>query len=209
MRQIFFIIALICFGINWSVAQKTIQKEFSSEGIKMLSIRDDAIFKITVHASEEKSIKLAVHISGEHSENVIVEENVTENTLSLKTDFSPFFLPEDDKLAAHKVMAVEVDLTIPQTISLEIKSKLAAVTAEGMIYELAVSIENGTCVLTNFTGNAHLKTTDGNIRVRATSTVSGQATSTHGTVENKLWGNGKFFVEAESINGDISLLQTE
>ncbi|MAB56108.1 MAG: hypothetical protein CL524_01025, partial [Aequorivita sp.] len=149
------------------------------------------------------------HISGEHSENVIVEENITENTLSLKTDFSPFFLPEDDKLAAHKVMAVEVDLTIPQTISLEIKSKLAAVTAEGRIYELAVSIENGACVLTNFMGNAHLKTTDGNIWVRATSTVSGQATSTHGTVENKLWGNGKFFVEAESINGDISLLQTE
>jgi len=209
MRQIFFIIALICFGINSSVAQKTIQKEFSSEGIKTLSIKDDAIFKITVHASEEKSIKLAVHISGEHSENVIVEENVTENTLSLKTDFSPFFLPEDDKLAAHKVMAVEVDLTIPQTISLEIKSKLAAVTAEGKIYELAVSIEDGTCVLTNFTGNAHLKTTDGNIRVRATSTVSGQATSTHGTVENKLGGKGKFLVEAESINGDISLLQTE
>lgn len=191
------------------MAQKNIQKEFSAEGIRTLSIVDDAIYKITIHSSPEKYIKLSMHISGEHSESVIVEEKISKNTLSLKTGFVPFFVLENDKLAAHKVMAVEVELIIPETISIEIKSELASVETLGPMSNLAVSLKNGSCVLNNFLGNAHLNTTDGNITVVAQKNVSGKALSKHGTVQNNLFSTGEFFVEAESINGNIILLQTK
>jgi putative adhesin len=209
MRQIFFIIAIVFLELKSSVAQKTIHKEFSSDGIKALSIVDDAIFKITIHSSEEKEIKLSVHISGEHSEDVIIEENLKNNKLSLKTGFSPFVFLEDDKLAAHKVLAVEIVLIVPNTISVEVKSKLASIFANGNFKALAVSLENSNCELRNFSGNAHLKTKDGNINVVAESGVSGIAISINGTVENMLPKRGKFTVQAESVNGNIRLLQTK
>lgn len=209
MHKTYYILIFIFFGSITAVAQKTIQKQYSSAEIVKLSIEDDAIFKITVRSSKEKYITLSVHISGENSENIIIAENLSKGKLSLKTEFSPFFKPKNDKLAAHKVIAVEVDLIIPQSVSLEIKSKLASVTTHGLISNLEVSIDKGNCILKDFLGNAHLKTTDGNIVVKALPSVSGKAITISGTAENNLKAGGKFFIEAESINGNISLQQTE
>lgn len=189
------------------MAQKTIQKEFSSGGIGMLSIQDDAIFKIEINSSEEKSIKMSLHISGEHAESIIVEEKITDGTLSLKTGFAPFFTLENDKLAAHKVMALEMKITLPKTMDVVIRSKLASVNANGTFKNFNISLENGNCVLNDFSGNAQLKTIAENITVHAQKNVKGKAISKNGMVENDLPKRGKFLVEAESINGSISLLQ--
>lgn len=204
-----FIIAFLFFGNLVCLAQKIIQKEFSSEEIHTLSIVDNVIYKITIYSSEEKNLKVLAHVSGEHSESIIIEEKISEETLELKTGLIPFIILENDKLAAHKVMAVEMEIVIPKTMSIEIKSVLASLETTGAIKNLAVSLENGSCVLNDFSGNAHLKTTTGNITVFAKSNVSGKAISTHGIVQNELSLNGKFFVEAESINGTIKLLQTK
>ncbi len=209
MRQIFFIIVILFLGNYCCLAQKTIQKEFDSEEIQNLSIADDGIFKITVQSSEETVIKVSAHISGEHFESIIIEEKIADGTLSLKTGFAPFFTLENDKLAAHKVMAIEVELTVPKKLAVEIKSKLASVIATGTFKSLSISLENGNCILNDFYENAQLKTIAGNISVLAQKNVSGKAISKNGTVENNLLNKGKFFVEAESINGNISLLQTK
>ena len=203
------IVSFFLLSIAVCKAQKVIEKEFSSEEIYKLSIVDDAIFKIEIQSSENSTIKISAHISGENSESIIIEEKIVDGILSLKTGFAPFFSLENDKLAAHKVMAIELKITVPSTISVEIKSKLASVFANGTYKNLAVSIENSNCDLQNFSGNAHLKTISGNITVIANNTVSGIAVSRNGIVKNELFKNGKFLVEAESINGSISLLQTK
>ncbi|MDC8000955.1 hypothetical protein POV26_07895 [Aequorivita todarodis] len=209
MFKTLFIIVFIFFGSYSIMAQKTIQKEFSSEGIKTLSIADDAIYKITIQSSEESILKISAHISGEHSESVIIEEKIADGILSLKTGFAPFFKMENDKLAAHKVMAIELKITVPEKMAVEIKSKLASVYTDGIYKNLTISLENGNCVLNDFLGNAQLKTIAGNITVQAQNNVSGKAISKNGTVENNFLNKGKFFVEAESINGNISFLQTK
>lgn len=203
------IVSFFLLSIAVCKAQKVIEKEFSSEEIYKLSIVDDAIFKIEIQSSENSTIKISANISGEKSESIIIEEKIVEGILSLKTGFAPFFSLENDKLAAHKVMAIELKITVPSTISIEIKSKLASVFANGTYKNLAVSIENSNCDLQNFSGNAHLKTISGNITVIANNTVSGIAVSKNGILKNELSKNGKFLVEAESINGSISLLQTK
>lgn len=209
MHKLIFIVIFLFFGNHYCGAQKIIQKEFYLEAIHKLSIIDDGIYKIEIQSSEESTIKIELHISGEHSESVIIEEKIIKGILSLKTGFAPFFKLKNDKLAAHKVMAIEMKLIIPETIFVEIKSKLASVEIKGKINALAVVLENGNCSLSNFLGNAHLKTKAGNITVHAQNNVSGIATSKSGTVENSLPKERKFQVEAESINGDIYLLQTE
>ncbi len=203
------IVFFLALGTTFCNAQKVIQKEFSSEEIQVLSIVDDAIFKISIQSSEESTINISAHISGEHSESVIIEEKISDGTLSFKTGFAPFFSLENDKLAAHKVMSIEFKITVPETIAVEIKSKLAAVNTNGTFKNLNISLENGSCILNAFSGNAQLKTIAGNITVYAENNVSGKVISKNGTVENRLYKQGKFLIEAESINGSISLLQTK
>ncbi len=197
------------FATTFCHAQKVIQKEFSSEGIQTLSIADDAIYKITLHSSEESSIKVSLHISGEHFETIIIEEKIFEETLSLKTGFLPFFTLENDKLAAHKLMGIEVEVTVPENLEVEIKSKLTSVIATGTFKNLNISLENGSCSLYEFLGNAHLKTRTGNITVQAQNEVAGKTISKKGTIVNKLSSQGRFLVFAESTNGNIWLLQTK
>lgn len=209
MHKILFIVVIIFFGSSCCVAQKIIEKEFSAEGLHTISIEDDSVFKIELTSSISESIKMTVYISGEHSEAIIIEEKLSKGNLSLKTGVMPYFAFENDKLAAHKVMAVEVVLHIPERISVEIKSKLASVETTGKIQNLAVFLQNGSCSVIDFLGNAHLKTDVGNINVSAKKNVSGKAISKNGTVENTLPKNGKFLVEAESINGNIYMLQTK
>ncbi len=209
MLKGFLVLAFLFLGSYCGFSQKIIQKEFSSEGFQTLTILDDSIFKIEIQSSSEKTINVTVHISGEYSESIIIEEKIAEGVLSLKTGFTPFFDLENDKLAAHKVLAIEMKITLPKEMAVEIKSKLASINTEGIFKNLDISIENGSCILTNFSGNAHLKTKGGNITVWAKNTVSGKAFSKNGTVENELPNHRKFFVEAESSSGNISLLQTE
>lgn len=209
MYKTFFIALFLLFGSYCCVAQKVIEKEFSVQGLRKLSIEDDSIFSIKIIASKRKSIIMKVHISGEHSEAIIIEGKRSEGKLSLKTAVMPYFIFEDDKLAAHKLMAIEVVVFIPETISVEIKSKLTSVETKGKIRNLAVSLQKGSCTITDFSGNAHLKTIDGNINVKANKEVSGKAISKNGTVEKTLSSRGKFLVEAESINGDIYMSQTK
>lgn len=203
------IVLLLFFGTVFCTAQKVIQKEIASDGIQILSIPDDVIYKITIQSSEESIVKISAHISGEHAESVVIDARIIEDTLSLKTGFTPFFDLENDKLAAHKVMAIEMEITLPKEMAVQIKSKLASVNTEGIFKNLDISLENGNCILTNFLGNAHLKTMGGNITVWAKKNVSGKAFSKNGTVENELPNQRKFLVEAESSSGNISLLQTE
>lgn len=203
------IVFLLVFGTAFCTAQKVIQKEIASEGIQTLSIADDIIYKITIQSSEASIVKISAQISGEHAESVVIETRIIEETLSLKTGFTPFFDLENDKLAAHKVMAIEMEIALPKEMAVEIKSKLASVNTDGIFKNLDISIENGNCNLTNFSGNAHIKTMGGNIAVWAKNTVSGEAISKNGTVGNELPKQRKFLVEAESSSGNISLLQTE
>ncbi|WP_026450960.1 hypothetical protein [Aequorivita capsosiphonis] len=208
MHKITFIIAFLFFGSYSAMAQKIIEKEFSAEGIHRLSIADDSIFSIKINSSKRESIKMKVHVSGEHAEAIIIEENRFQGKLALKTAVMPYFTFEKDKLAVHKVMAIEVEMYIPETISVEIKSKLASLETKGKIQNLSVSLQNGSCILTDFSGRARLKTITGNIELKAQKEVSGKAVSRNGTVVNTLFKEGKFLVEAESINGDIYMLQT-
>lgn len=209
MLRTLFIIAFIFFGSNICSAQKVLQKEFTAEGIETLVIQDDAVFKISVKTEKSNSIKVLVKIAGENSESVILEEKFQHGELDLSTGFTPFFEKINDKLAANKVLSIEMEIVVPPQISLRLKSKIASVIATGNYKNVEIGLDEGSCVLKDFSGNAILLTKLGNITVYAKDEVSGTGVSRHSEVKNTLPKKGKFHIEAESINGAISLLQME
>lgn len=202
-----FFVLFVAISIS-GIPQKKINKQWEAEGIEKIEFSSDQVYLIEIHAVKTSSLKLEVHIEGEHSENVMVSSSITNKTLSLSTQYRPFFQIPNDKLAAHKALSVEVKLIVPEGMEVKISSPLAGLIVRGTYKRLDVTLDQGYCEVKNFLGEALLYTKGGAIIVWAKEGVAGSATSQHGTILNELQKEGNYYIRAESVNGNISLLQT-
>jgi hypothetical protein len=187
-------------------SQKTIQKQWDQKAVDTVLIASDAVYNVRITSEETKTITLTTSVEGEIYESVVVEEVISGRTLQIDTGFSPFFSPKNDKLAAHKVLSVEMVLVIPNDVAVIIRSKNASVLAKGKMVFLETALERGHCILENFQGDARLFSIFGDIYVWAQTGVGGRASSEKGEVRNALKLQGDFFIEAESVNGSVSLV---
>ncbi|RMA65865.1 hypothetical protein [Ulvibacter antarcticus] len=209
MLKKFVFILLISAFASEGFAQKILEREWDAEGVEKLFLRCNSVYQISI--TSEKTDKILVHteVAGENYEQLLLATELKNDKLTIETSYAPFFKPENDKLAAHKIMAIEMRLVIPEGLQVSIESKLASVEVEGSYRFLSVALEEGNCELQNFKGDASLQTKKGDIIVFARTDVSGTGLSTNGTVENHLDFNGSLLIEAESIYGNIRLLQTK
>jgi len=208
LKHIVIVIGIILFTTEIT-AQKILQKEFSASGFETLALHSDDVFTVNISTKKTDKITIQTHVEGEYYENVVVNTSEKNRILTVTTGYSPFFEKENDKLAAHKVIAIDMEITIPETMKVEIQSKIASVTGKGTFKNMFVALENGTCLLKKFKGNATLYTKKGAIVVHAKPNVTGEAVSKKGTILNELPKAGIYKIIAESITGSITLLQTK
>jgi len=202
---IFFLIGVF----SNSFSQKIIEREFDATFILVIEISSDIVFNITITSEEINKIKIRTNIDGENFENVLLSIKENNGQLSIAPEYSPYFEAKNDKLAAHKVIAIEMALIVPENIEIIIKSSLASLKASGKYVSVKALLGTGNCMLENFSGDALIKTKQGFIKVYADKSVYGIANSKKGTIINQLKYKGKYSIEAESFEGDISLFLIE
>ena len=191
-------------------AQKDLSRTYLSEGIENILIDGNGVHSLSVIASEVEEISVQVHLEGETSEEIVIKEHLEGNQLELGFGSWPLAKTYNDKLSAHKIVSVVVTIVIPQQLFVSITSNTAAIFAEGTFQSLYVAIEDGNCVLKNFNGDANLTTNSGVILVSVQNkTTVAAASSIYGSIRNELEEKGVFTIYAESVHGDISLLQTQ
>ncbi len=188
--------------------QKTIEKGWEDIGIDKIEIISDQIFRIEAKSKDTRFINLRTEIEGENYENVVIDTAIKDKTLTITTGFTPYFNAANDKLAAHKVISIELYLEVPEGKELFVSSMLASFKAEGVFENIYTGLFRGNCELINYRGNAQLNTRHGNIEVYAQPSVKGLAKSQRGYIVLDLPITGNYLVEARSVNGDISLLKS-
>ncbi len=208
IRKIVFILVFSLIASD-SFAQKIIEKEFEAATISAIEIASEAIFNIIISSEKVDKIKIRTSVEGENFENIVLGVKKDNGILTLNPEFSPYFEAKNDKLAAHKVLAIEMELIVPENLEISIKSSLASVNVTGKFLSIIAFLGVGNCVLNEFSGDAKIMTNQGFINVFAYKTVFGIAFSKKGSVINELKNKGKFTVEAESFEGDISLFLIE
>jgi len=202
-------ILIFIFMMANGYAQKVIDKSWDTRGIERLEIISDDIFNIVINSSDTSSINVITKIEGEHYENVVLNISEENNTLKLSTGFTPYFKAMNDKLAAHKIISIEMELNISNKLIVFVRSSLTSLTTRGSFKDLQVELGNGNCVLNDFEGNAQLFTREGNITAIVQKTVKGRAKTKRGKLTNELSTTGNFSIDAESVNGDITLLKSQ
>lgn len=208
LQRLIFILLLTGFVQNgWG--QKVLQKEWDALGVESVRIVSDDVFTIEVTAVKTNKIRIYTRVEGETHENVVLEIDRDRTAIGITTAYAPHFTRIDDKLAAHKVLAIDMIVEVPRGISVVIESSIASVRATGVFEQLDISLENGNCDVLNFEGHAVLHTKKGYIAVRAHAGVGASAMSRRGVVVNELPERGRFQLKAESIDGNITLQRTE
>lgn len=203
----FFLISMLNFT-HHGFSQKIIEKTWEGEAFDRIEIISNEVFKIEIMVGDFSEIKLQTKISGENAENMNIGASEKSKVLSLKPSYRPYFIPQNDKLAAHKVISIEMKLYLPEQKSVFIDSNLASLEATGSFLTLEVNLRDGYCLLKEFSGNGVLNTLLGNITVFAKSNVSGEAISRNGSVINQLSTQEINTLKVESVNGNISLLKS-
>ncbi|MBX2828103.1 MAG: hypothetical protein KTR22_08065 [Flavobacteriaceae bacterium] len=209
MLKISFHIILLSLCVLPCQAQKVIQRSLDAKGVEKLEIVSDQVFLIKVETGSTDTIEVHTEVEGENYENVVLSVNKVEGTLRITTGYTPYFEAANDKLAAHKVISIEMTVTLPKHRSVFISSFLASVEASGSFENLYTGLNNGNCTLTDFLGNAQLNSRHGFIKVFAQPGVSGKAQSVRGRVENLLPAEGWYEVVAQSVNGDVIMKSSQ
>lgn len=204
-----YLLLAILLGCNILQAQKTLHKQWSAKGISVVRILADEIYNIRIYSTDDPTVKVALYIEGETNESVVLEAKSKNDTLDLQTAYSPYFEPYNDKLAAHKVVAIEMTLFVPKNLTIDLEAKLASVVTYGPFDQLLVQLNQGNGTFHDFIGNGRLMSKLGFIKLWAGNGVSGQAKSVFGEVVNELPATGNFHITAESRQGNVYLRSSQ
>ncbi|MHA6279149.1 hypothetical protein ACXYMT_03130 [Salinimicrobium sp. CAU 1759] len=189
-------------------AQKVTREVLTARDLERIVFASDEIYEIAVSTVPGNEVIITTRSEGEYFNEISLEHNFQDKTLFLKSRYREILQNGFDKLSAHKVFSMEVELQVPENLVLEINSNLASVYLSGDFERVLVQLKNGSCYLKNFEGDAVINTFDGNITGTARS-INVEANSRHGEVLVPQIFHGNHKMVLTSINGDIKLSETK
>ncbi len=194
---------------NCLFAQKRSEQTFDRQDIKTLLINSNAIFKISITAQPVQEISIQTITDGETYESSLLHTKIIDQRLEITTGRTPDFTPFNDKLSAHKVLSIELDITIPQDFNIDIYSTLAEVSLKGRYKELQINLGRGGLIGRDIRfRESVINTISGNVAL-TTKRADVTASSRNGEVIINSNLNEGPICSVESIYGDIEVLQVK
>ncbi|MBW1295838.1 hypothetical protein [Aquimarina litoralis] len=206
MRQLFSFLTLLLF---WSSAQSqsSFSKTIDATDITETFFILDNTFQIEVTNTSENKIVINAVAEGEYQNHVLLNVKRDQHMLTILDDIQPFSEKHNDKLSAHKVIALKVNIQLPRHLAVTITSKLGSLEFNGHLKSLFVELNSGDCLVQNFIGNAVINTLGGNIELHTKNAKIKTATKSGVISKDKIFG--KHQIELKSITGNISVYKTK
>jgi len=190
-------------------AQSIVEKEMAIDHIQQLYLKTDEVFNIHISTNPNShQLKIKSFSEGEYAQNIRFDFKEANHTLTIETVFPEILTSGYDKLSAHKVFAVRLEIEIPENKSLIIQSDLASVYGKGNYQFFEVELKSGRCELNQFSGKALIHTFRGDIELQ-TSEKKVEAFSSNGKVSIEPYFNKGNKISLKSIDGDINVRRKE
>lgn len=204
-------IARICFLVLFSLqlvsGQKIVQKTILNTTDTAIDINTTNCYLVTIHTSKTNEIIVAATMAGEYENDLALNIFEEGNTLLIDTSFNANFELPDDKLGAHKVIAITLDIKIPENLNVNLHGTSSAINAHGTYDNLVVTLNDGKCVLKTTGNSASIKTQSGSIEL-FTKSATIQASSNYGDVISEEIPLGYSEYNLNTITGDIHIYKT-
>ena len=118
--------------------------------------------------------------------------------------FHPEYHFKNDKLSAHKVISVSMEISLPAEMSVFLKGESSRIEIEGLYKLLQVEMQDGQCNLEQVKGVVKVSTTSGGIWLKSDSGVV-NANTDFGKMNIQELPLGEAEYLLQSVSGDISV----
>jgi hypothetical protein len=185
-----------------------VHRIFLADDITLIQINTANCFEVNLNTRWGKEVTVEAEMEGEYSKDLDVGISITGSTLLIEANFVPNFENPNDKLSAHKVVSILMNVTLPTSKNIEVYGTNSRVLAKGKYKELEVTSSDGTCELLNVFGEAEVKTQSGDIIVFARAAEI-STESKYGKVAINPIPSGISTYKLQTVTGNIELSKTE
>lgn len=209
MKYYFLFILFVVFSGSL-FAQKKLFKEYDVSDTDTVFIESDEIFQIKFTTAQTDKIAIYTQIEGETFENALLHTEIVNGVLKITTGYTPDFVPFNDKLSAHKILSIVLEVILPEGLVIDVYSTLASVYAQGNYKKARINLGRGGCYLSNFRfrESVYINTISGNIVVETTNTKI-LAQSRNGNIDIAKAMIGVKTMHLQSIDGDITVINSQ
>lgn len=196
---VFFLLIFFSTGV---FPQMEATSSYDAIGIERLDIYSDEVFQVNLKTSKTKKIIVSSRSKGEYYNDITLNVELENDRMIITSNFKNNLQEGYDKLSAHKIFSLEIELEVPEGLRVYISSNITSLVGQGKFEYLQAQLRSGFCQLTNFEGDALINTYSGGIDVE-TNNATITATSRSGTIILPAFSTGEQKVELHSITGDI------
>ncbi len=184
------------------------EKSILDPTISHIQIAANACFKVSLSTVASEKISVEAQMDGEYSKDLELTLVEKGNTLTVNAGFPSGFKNPNDKLSAHKVVSISLNISIPEFKNVRLFGTHARVIADGNYKELVITLSDGSCELSNIGEHTKVKTQSGNIVIHERAARI-KAESKYGKVSDNPIPFGPHQYELNTVTGNIKLHKTE
>lgn len=204
MRYFSIILLWLSFS-PWALAQIETIKDIDASTLQVLQVDVDNISRLTVRTSQTNRFKAFMNTEGEFAAELVLNLIEVGGTWNVNIGFAPGFAPMDDKLGAHKVIAAELTLEIPEGKYLNVSGRCLRVTLDGEFAQVELRLDGGNINVKNFLAAGVLATSDGNINVKGLAGLYAETVGDPNKIDNRLPQSGTHKISVVAPQGNIRL----
>lgn len=202
MRNICLFVTLLSFYFNY--AQKIIKKSIVDPGTTLIQIDATNCFQIDISTADMYEVVVEAIIDGEYKKDLLLNMQKEGSTLKIGTGFQPNFKYPNDKLSAHKIVSIALNIVLPIHQRVQIFGTNCNIKASGNYKELDVTLDDGYCHLNTISEMVSIKTQSGEIEVRS-SKGSFEVSSKYGKIHKDEISIGDNLFILTSTTGNINI----
>ncbi|MBF4982831.1 hypothetical protein FNJ87_00230 [Nonlabens mediterrranea] len=146
------LLMIIAFAKAYSQSNSS-HRVYGNSKITTIDIFLETTIELEIITTKGNQIKIVESQSGEYRNAVLLNTEISNDTLKITDPFNPSFIFPQDKLGAHKTLDGKATIYIPENLILEINSRQCFVTINGIYSNCYVNLESGNCILKDLKGD--------------------------------------------------------
>jgi len=201
-------LVLLLFTLNFLTAQKVVKKSLVDSAISSFQIDASNCFKLNIVTANTDEVVVEATIDGEYRKDLVLNVKEEGATVMISTGFRPNFENPNDKLSAHKVVSIALEINVPAHNNVRVFGTNSNIQATGTYENLKITLNDGASHLHKVEGRVEVTSQSGDIIVESESAEI-QSNSKYGKVgENQIpLGNNKYLLN--TVTGDIRFKRIE
>lgn len=189
-------------------AQKVVKKSIINTSTSAIQIDASNCFEINIENADSDIMIVSAIIDGEYKNDLVLSVKEEGTTVLVSAGFQPNFKNPNDKLSAHKVVSIALNIRVPKNKNVNVFGTSCNVAVIGDYEKLKVTMNDGICSFFNVYGSVDVFTQSGNILIESEAATI-DCKSKYGIVDGELIPNNENQFYLRTITGDILIKRIE